>query len=225
MNNVKINSKNIGTIFALTLLIPANYGVNFLGINLEDIPLILLFALLFLKKINNFKVSKFDKYFYTFLTSFIMYTSYISSEITLFNQVNLRFYFYFFLGFLCVDLIINNDDSLLKIFNQLWIVMIANFIMIIFQFQLPGTIDGWILNNSGSTNPLTSGRLGGFQGGGPNVIGIFCALYAVICIYKISSSDDFKNYIITDKLNSFFLLQVVKTIELKECPLDLYLKN
>ncbi|MGB1132358.1 MAG: O-antigen ligase family protein [Flavobacteriaceae bacterium] len=205
MNNVKINSKNIGTIFALTLLIPANYGVNILGINLEDIPLILLFLLLLIKKIKNFKVSKFDKYFYTFLTSFIVYTSFISSEFTLFNQVNLRFYFYFFLGFLCVDLIINNSDSLLDIFSQLWIVMIANFIMIIFQFQLPGTIDGWVLNNSGSTNPFTSGRLGGFQGGGPNVIGIFCALYAVICIYKISSSDNFKKYLITDKFNSFIL--------------------
>ena len=205
MNNVKINSKNIGTIFALTLLIPANYGVNILGINLEDIPLILLFLLLLIKKIKNFKVSKFDKYFYTFLTSFIVYTSFISSEFTLFNQVNLRFYFYFFLGFLCVDLIINNSDSLLDIFSQLWIVMIANFIMIIFQFQLPGTIDGWVLNNSGSTNPFTSGRLGGFQGGGPNVIGIFCALYAVTCIYKISSSDNFKKYLITDKFNSFIL--------------------
>jgi hypothetical protein len=83
--------------------------------------------------------------------------------------------------------------------------MIANFIIIIFQLQLPGTIDGWVLNNSGSTNPLSSGRLGGFQGGGPNVIGILCALYAVICINKISSSDNFKKYFVTDKLNTFLL--------------------
>ncbi len=205
MNNVKINSKNIGTIFALTLLIPANYGVNFLGINLEDIPLILLFLLLVIKKIKNLKVLKFDKVFYAFLISFIVYTSFISSGLTLFNQVNLRFYFYFFLGFLCVDLIKNNNDSLLEVFNQLWIVMIANFVIIIFQLQLPGTIDGWVLNNSSSTNPLSSGRLGGFQGGGPNVIGIFCALYAVICINKISSSDNFKKYFVTAKLNTFLL--------------------
>ena len=205
MNNVTINSKNIGTIFSLTLLIPANYGVNILGINLEDIPLILLFILLLTKKIKNFKVSKFDKVFYTFLISFIIYTSFISNDFTLFNQVNLRFYFYFFLGFLCVDLIRNNNNSLIEVFNQLWIVMIANFVIIIFQIQLPGTIDGWVLNNSGSTNPLTSGRLGGFQGGGPNVIGIFCALYAVICIFKILSSDNFKKYFFTNKLNTFLL--------------------
>ena len=206
MNNVKINSKNIGTIFALTLLIPANYGVNILGINLEDIPLMLLFLLLLTKKIKNFKVSKFDKSFYIFLTSFIIYTSFISSAFTLFNKVNLRFYFYFLLGFLCIDLIRNNKESVLEIFEQLWIVMLANFFLVIFQIQLPGTIDGWVSNNSGSTNPLTSGRLGGFQGGGPNVIGIFCALYALICVYKLTSSNDLKKYFFTDKFNSSLLI-------------------
>ena len=63
--------------------------------------------------------------------------------------------------------------------------MIANFFVVLFQVQLPGTIDGWILNNSGSTNPFTSGRLGGFQGGGPNVIGVICTLYVLVCVYKV----------------------------------------
>ena len=206
MSNVKINSKNIGRIFALTLLIPANYGVNLLGINLEDIPLILLFLLLIFQKFKNFNLTKFDKFFYIFLISFIIYTSFISSEFSFFNQVNLRFYFYFFLGFLCIDLISGNKESILEIFNQLWIVMLANFFLVVFQIQLPGTIDGWVLNNSGSTNPLTSGRLGGFQGGGPNVIGIFCAVYVLICIYKFSISDNFKKYFFTDKFNTVFLL-------------------
>ena len=206
MSNVKINSKNIGRIFALTLLIPANYGVNLLGINLEDIPLIFLFLLLIFQKFKNFNLIKFDKFFYIFLISFIIYTSFISSEFSFFNQVNLRFYFYFFLGFLCIDLISGNKESILEIFNQLWIVMLANFFLVVFQIQLPGTIDGWVLNNSGSTNPLTSGRLGGFQGGGPNVIGIFCAVYVLICIYKFSISDNFKKYFFTDKFNTVFLL-------------------
>ena len=206
MSNVKINSKNIGRIFALTLLIPANYGVNLLGINLEDVPLIFLFLLLIFQKFKNFNLIKFDKVFYIFLISFIIYTSFISSEFSFFNQVNLRFYFYFFLGFLCIDLISGNKESILEIFNQLWIVMLANFFLVVFQIQLPGTIDGWVLNNSGSTNPLTSGRLGGFQGGGPNVIGIFCAVYVLICIYKFSISDNFKKYFFTDKFNTVFLL-------------------
>ena len=206
MNNVKINSKNIGTIFALTLLIPANYGVDLFGINLEDLPLIFLFLVLLLQKIKNFNLTYFNKVFFTFLISFIVYTSFISSEFTIFNQVNLRFYFYLILGFLCVDSIRENKESLLEIFHQLWIVMLANFFLVIFQFQLPGTIDGWVLNNSGSTNPLTSGRLGGLQGGGPNVIGIFCALYALICIYNLSTSGDFKKYFFNNKFNSAFLL-------------------
>jgi len=205
MNNVKINSKNIGTIFALTLLIPANYGVDLFGINLEDLPLIMLFLVLLFQKIKNFILNKFDKVFYTFLLIFIIYTSFISSEFTIFNQVNLRFYFYFLLAFLCIDSIEKNKDSLLEIFNQLWIVMLANFFLVIFQFQLPGSIDGWILNNSGSINPFTSGRLGGFQGGGPNVIGIFCAVYALICINNLSTSSNYKKYFFTDKFNIVFL--------------------
>ena len=205
MNNVKINSKNIGTIFALTLLIPANYGVDLFGINLEDLPLIFLFLVLLLQKIKNFNLTNFDKVFYTFLIFFIIYTSFISSEFTIFNQVNLRFYFYFLLAFLCIDSIEKNKESLLEIFNQLWIVMLANFFLVIFQFQLPGTIDGWILNNSGSINPFTSGRLGGFQGGGPNVIGIFCAVYALICINNLSTSSNYKKYFFTDKFNIVFL--------------------
>ena len=206
MNNVKINSKNIGSIYALTLLIPANYGIDLFGINLEDLPLIFLFLVLLVQKIKNFNLSNFDKVFYIFFISFIIYTSFISSEFTIFNQVNLRFYFYFLLGYLSIDSITKNRESLLDILNQLWIVMLANFFLVIFQFQLPGTIDGWVLNNSGSTNPFTSGRLGGFQGGGPNVIGIFCAVYALICIYNLSTSDNFKKYFFTDKFNTVFLL-------------------
>ena len=206
MNNVKINSKNIGSIFALTLLIPSNFGVDLLGINLEDVPLIFLFLVLILQKIKNLNLTKFDKVFYSFLITFIIYTSFISSEFSFFNQVNLRFYFYFSLGYLCTDLIKGNKESLLEVFNQLWIVMLANLFLVIFQFQLPGTIDGWVLNNSGSTNPLTSGRLGGFQGGGPNVMGIFCAIYALICVYKLSNSDNYIKYLFTDKFNTAFLL-------------------
>ena len=54
--------------------------------------------------------------------------------------------------------------------------MIANFILILGQFNLDGNINGWISNNTSGNNPFTSGRLGGFQGGGPNVIGIICAI-------------------------------------------------
>ena len=84
--------------------------------------------------------------------------------------------------------------------------MVANFIVVIFQLQLPGTIDGWISNNTGSSNPFTSGRLGGFQGGGPNVIGIICAIYVLVCINKVVNSKNFIGSLFTDKFNTVLLI-------------------
>jgi hypothetical protein len=84
--------------------------------------------------------------------------------------------------------------------------MVANFIVVIFQVQLPGTIDGWILNNTGSSNPFYSGRLGGFQGGGPNVIGIICAIYVLLCIYKLLNSKNVISALLTDKSNTALLI-------------------
>ena len=202
MSVLKINSKNIGRIFALSLLIPPNFGFDIGGINLEDLPLIILFLFLVVRKIKNLNISKSDKVFSGFLIAFIFYTSFISNEFELFNQTNLRIYFYFFLVYLCIDIVIKDDNSIFSIFNQLSIVMIANFLVIVFQIQLPGFIDGWILNNSGSLNPLSSGRLGGLQGGGPNVIGIICAVYAFICIEKIINSDDIFLHLLSNKFNS-----------------------
>ena len=91
-------------------------------------------------------------------------------------------------------------------FNPLGFVMVANFIVILFQIQLPGTIDGWVSSNTDSMNPFMSGRLGGFQGGGPNVIGIICAVFSLVCIYKILSAESLFKSIIVDKLNSFLLV-------------------
>ena len=202
----KINSRLIGSIFAITLLIPPNYGLNFYGINFEDIPLIAIFLILLLNKLMNLNLDRFDKSFLTFFLTFVIYTSFFMKEINLLNQTNLRFYFYFALTYLCVDYLRKNNYNIIEIFQPLVLVMIANFVLIIFQIELPGTIDGWISNNTDSTNPLTSGRLGGFQGGGPNVIGIICAISSLICIYNITQSNSFKKNIFEDKLNSFFLI-------------------
>ena len=202
----KINSRLIGSFFAITLLIPPNFGLNLYGINFEDIPLIGIFLILLSNKLMKLNLDRFDKSFLTFFLTFVIYTSFFTKEINLLNQTNLRFYFYFALAYLCVDFLRKNNDNIIEIFQPLLFVMIANFVLIIFQIELPGTIDGWISNNSDSTNPLTSGRLGGFQGGGPNVIGIICAISSLICIYNISQSHSFKKYIFEDKLNSFFLI-------------------
>ena len=109
------------------------------------------------------------------------------------------------MAYLCINLLLENDDKIVDFFKPLSFVMIANFIVIVFQLQLPGTIDGWISSNTDTMNPFNSGRLGGFQGGGPNVIGIICAVFSLVCIYKILSSENPIQTIFSDKLNSFLL--------------------
>ncbi len=201
----KINSGTVGSFFALTLLIPQNIGINFYGINLEDIPLILIFIILLIKKIKNLSFQTYDKLFMFFITFFVIYTTLFVQEVRIFNQTNLRFYFYFVLAYLCINLLLENDDKIVDFFKPLSFVMVANFIVIVFQLQLPGTIDGWISSNTDTMNPFNSGRLGGFQGGGPNVIGIICAVFSLVCIYKILSSENPIRTIFSDKLNSFLL--------------------
>ena len=207
MNTKNINARTIGLVFASTLLIPSNYGLNILGLNFEDLPVVVLFLILIFKKINNYTpISNTDKVFLSLIISFILYSNIFTQNVELFNQTNLRFYFYFILSYLCVDVVRENKESIVTIFESLSYIMIANFIVVLFQVQLPGTIDGWIFNNSGSTNIFTSGRLGGFQGGGPNVIGLICVLYVLLCIYKASSSPSILKYFRTEKLNTLLLI-------------------
>ena len=206
MNLKNINSKTIGLFLSLSLLIPSNYGLNFGGINFEDIPVILIFFILLYKKISNFSLVFFDKVFISFFISFVLYSNIFTKNFQIFNQTNIRFYFYFLLGYLCVGSLKTSSKGIIEIFEPLYLVMVANFIVVIFQLQLPGTIDGWISNNTGSSNPFTSGRLGGFQGGGPNVIGIICAIYVLVCINKVVNSKNFIGSLFTDKFNTVLLI-------------------
>ena len=166
MNLKDINVKFIGLIISFSLIIPPNYGLDFLGINFEDIPVIFLFVVLFYRKLTNLTITRFDKTFISFLILFIFYSNIFTQNFQIFNQTNIRFYFYFLLAYLCVDLVKNSKYGIIGIFEPLSIVMVANFIVAIFQIQLPGTIDGWILNNTGSTNPFTSGRHDTFANSG-----------------------------------------------------------
>ena len=68
--------------------------------------------------------------------------------------------------------------------------MLINFLIILTQFQINGNLNGWISNNTSSNNPFSSGRLGGLQGGGPNVIGIICAISALVCLFNILRSNE-----------------------------------
>ena len=186
-----INSINvIGILLASTLLIPSNYGLNLVGLNFEDLPVIFVFIYLIFKYFKNFKFTYIDKIFFIFFFLFILYTNIFTKNFLIFNTSNLRIYFYFMFSFLIAKELIKNNKNIIQIFEPLWIVMVVNFIIILFQIQLPGAVDGWILNNTGSNRIFFSGRLGGIQGGGPNVIGIICSIYFLHVINKLFFSEN-----------------------------------
>ena len=202
----KFDSKLIGSVFALSLLIPPNMGFDIFGINFEDLPLLAIFLVLISKKLTNFKLEKSDRIFFIFVLLFFIYVNIFVDEVNYLNKTNLRFVFYFLLCYLCVDLLFKNNQSIIDFFNPLGIVMLSNFVLILFQIQIPGNINGWILNSTSSSNPLNSGRLGGLQGGGPNVIGIICAVYVFVCLFKIFDSTSPYRYFKNNKVNTFLLI-------------------
>ena len=209
MNLTQDKVKLVGYTFALSLLIPPNVGLNILGLNFEDLPLILLFGYLFYIKADDYKrnnLDKFDIYFLIFLFTFILYTNLFVENKELFNQTNLRFYFYFFLSYLVINIYDSKKNNIINIFEPLSLVMLINFLIILTQFQINGNLNGWISNNTSSNNPFSSGRLGGLQGGGPNVIGIICAISALVCLFNILRSNENLNYIRYNKFNSTIFL-------------------
>ena len=209
MNLTQDKVKLVGYTFALSLLIPPNVGLNILGLNFEDLPLILLFGYLFYIKVDDYKrnnLDKFDIYFLIFLFTFILYTNLFVENKELFNQTNLRFYFYFFLSYLVINIYDSNKNNIINIFEPLSLVMLINFLIILTQFQINGNLNGWISNNTSSNNPFSSGRLGGLQGGGPNVIGIICAISALVCLFNILRSNENLNYLKYNRFNSTIFL-------------------
>ena len=208
MNLTEDKVKLVGYTFAISLLIPPNVGLNIMGLNFEDLPLILLFGYLFYLKLDDYKknnLDKFDIYFLIFLSVFVLYTNIFVESRGIFNQTNLRFYFYFFLSFLVVSICDSDKNKIEKIFEPLSLVMVINLFIILTKFEINGDLNGWISNNTAGINPFTSGRLGGLQGGGPNVIGIICAISALVYLFKIINSEVSNMSLKSNKFNLFII--------------------
>ena len=209
MNLTEDKVKLVGYTFAISLLIPPNVGLNIMGLNFEDLPLIFLFGYLFYLKLDDYKknnLDKFDIYFLIFLSVFMLYTNIFVESRGIFNQTNLRFYFYFFLSFLVVSICDSEKNKIEKIFEPLSLVMVINLFIILTKFEINGDLNGWISNNTAGINPFTSGRLGGLQGGGPNVIGIICAISALVYLFKIINSEVSDMSLKSNKFNLFIIL-------------------
>ena len=208
MNLTEDKVKLVGYTFAISLLIPPNVGLNIMGLNFEDLPLIFLFGYLFYLKLDDYKknnLDKFDIYFLIFLSVFMLYTNIFVESRGIFNQTNLRFYFYFFLSFLVVSICDSDKNKIEKIFEPLSLVMVINLFIILTKFEINGNLNGWISNNTAGINPFTSGRLGGLQGGGPNVIGIICAISALVYLFKIINSEVSNMSLKSNKFNLFII--------------------
>ena len=74
MNLTEDRVKLVGYTFAISLLIPPNVGLNIMGLNFEDLPLVLLFVYLFYLKIHDFKKIISICLMFTFLC-FLQYSS------------------------------------------------------------------------------------------------------------------------------------------------------
>ena len=208
MNLTGDKVKLVGYTFAISLLIPPNVGLNIMGLNFEDLPLIFLFGYLFYLKLDDYKknnLDKFDIYFLIFLSVFVLYTNIFVESRGIFNQTNLRFYFYFFLSFIVVSICDSEKNKIEKIFEPLSLVMVINLFIILTKFEINGNLNGWISNNTAGINPFTSGRLGGLQGGGPNVIGIICAISALVYLFKIINSEVSNMSLKSNKFNLFII--------------------
>ena len=208
MNLTEDKVKLVGYTFAISLLIPPNVGLNIMGLNFEDLPLIFLFGYLFYLKLDDYKknnLDKFDIYFLIFLSVFMLYTNIFVESRGIFNQTNLRFYFYFFLSFLVVSICDSDKNKIEKIFEPLSLVMVINLFIILTKFEINGNLNGWISNNTAGINPFTSGRLGGLQGGGPNVIGIICAISALVYLFKIINLEASNMSLKSNKFNLFII--------------------
>lgn len=213
-SNLVLSTKQIGTFFALSLVIPTEFLFNFFGLNLKDLPLLVLFVILIIKFRFSNVFNTYSKYYLLTVFLFVVYFSFFSSDIDLLNKANLRMYFYWILSYFIVSYIYQNNLKIIEILDPLKYVMIINFLIIIFQIQLGGFIDGWIFNNREATFYFSTGKLGGIQGGGPNVIGIISAISAIYFFYftlqnyissgSIFSHKEYPFYFLISSINLFF---------------------
>jgi len=171
----------LGAIAFSSLLIPPNFGINFFGIGLEDIPLVGIFVFLFLNFLSN-KTMNFNKvdYLWAGITLFfLIYSSFLnSSGIDLLNRTNIRFVFmsllaYLFMKYLVANKLYNTEETF---FFFLTVVVLVNSLFLLVRDRIYIQDVGWVSANIDSNNIFLSGRLAGLQGSGPNVFGFICVV-------------------------------------------------
>ena len=158
----------------------------------DDIPIVLFLLFFFLNLYSkNFQIRNFKD-----SIPLILFIFYISLQNLLINNElifsdNLRFTFYLILLFTVTN--IKNLDFLKNYFFFL-MYLLSIFSILFYFFELNLGIDSykyWKIGFNENEWVFTSGRMNGFQAGGPNAFG---ALLACLTIYCVSSSENIKKY-------------------------------
>jgi len=191
MNLKKIQSEKVlGTLVAISYLILPNSGFSFFGINLEDAPLILIFIYLSYKFITLEIKKKFSYLSWiTFIFLFSVYIIIFIGKGDYFNKTNIRFIYFLLFCFLIKNFFESNKSNLINFYKPLAIVTLVNFINIFVKYNFDGSINGWIPSYTNTSNLFSSGRLGGFQGSGPNVFGFIAAVCSIVFIYELLTKE------------------------------------
>ena len=186
MNNITQNKKLLvlGSLGLSSFLIPPNFGINFFGIGLEDIPLVGMFVFLFVNFLsdNNKNFNRIDYLWASSTIFFYIYSSFLnSSGVDLLNRTNIRFVFmsllaYLFMKFLVTNKLYNNEETF---FSFLIVVIFINSLFLIIRDRVYLQDVGWVSANIDSNNIFLSGRLAGLQGSGPNVFGFICVVASI----------------------------------------------
>ena len=186
MNNITQNKKLLvlGSLGLSSILIPPNFGINFFGIGLEDIPLVGMFVFLSVNFLSN-NTKNYNRIDYLWASStifFYIYSSFLnSSGVDLLNRTNIRFVFmsllaYLFMKFLVTNKLYNNEETF---FSFLIVVIFINSLFLIIRDRVYLQDVGWVSANIDSNNIFLSGRLAGLQGSGPNVFGFICVVASI----------------------------------------------
>ena len=186
----------LGIFLAISTLILPNVGINFFGINLEDIPfiLILFFLIIFQLVEKKFEINLLDSAWIYLGILFILF-SLISSFNNFFNPMNLRFIVYILFGYLFYNFSLSFTDKskLIKlILLPIGLVPLTNLVVYITKYTSSDLNNGWIQSYIEFTNIFNEGRLAGLQGGGPNVLGALLGLSTITYLHYTLKEKDIR---------------------------------
>ena len=187
-----VKSKNylVKAQLALVFLIPITPHIEISNnIQLDDIPVLLFFAMLIL----NIFLKNIQKFYFKEIIPILLFIAYISIQNYLINE-NFLFSdlirYIFYLTLLVTILNIKNLQFLNRYFYLL-LVFLSLFSIFSYFFKLDFGIDSynyWKIGFNSNNWIFTDGRINGLQAGGPNAFGGIITCLGLYCIPNLKGS-------------------------------------